>query len=180
MNRIVFYGDSLIEYYPLYRYYKFGQSVNLGFAGYTAKELSQTSYTNQAISERPDQLVYLAGTNDMSTGLEHEPEEIVKAIEKTLNVFKEFMPNCDVYVCSLLPCWHEHMDGFTLTKGIRSNEKIQAINDLLKKLNYPYIDLFNLFYQDGSVLTQYYQDSLHVNVDGYDLMTKQINNTIKL
>jgi lysophospholipase L1-like esterase len=179
MNKIVFYGDSLIEYYPLYRYYKFGESVNLGFAGYTANELSHAPYTSQAISESPNVLVYLAGTNDMSKGLEHEPEDIVKEIIKTLEFFKKEMPDCDVYVCSLLPCWHEHMDGFTLTKGIRSNEKIQTINALLKDLDYPYIDLFNLFYQDGKVLTEYYQDSLHVNEKGYDLITKQINKTIK-
>ena len=92
------------------------------------------------------------------------------------------MPNCDVYVCSLLPCWHEHMDGlhFNKRQSLAVIEKIQVINDLLKKLDYPYIDLFNLFYQDGSVLTQYYQDSSGVAEDGYDPMTKQINNTLKL
>lgn len=165
MSKLVFFGDSLIQFYPLDDYYK--NAINCGYAGYTTKELQPLF--KKVIALHPESLVYLAGTNDFNEDNRRMPLEIAQTIAETLSSIEK----TNIYLCSLLPCDHSHIDMHTMMRGIRNNDLIMELNTLLAKLPYHYVDLFSLFYDHG-VKKECYEDSLHVNHQGYDLITQRI------
>lgn len=171
MAKNVFFGDSLIEFYHVHRFFA-DDVINCGHAGYTTFDL--IGFIDEVIALKPDRLIYLAGTNDFNASYKREPEDIVLTIRMTLAEFKKALPNCEIYVCSLLPCNNCHEDMHSLNRGIRDNKQIMKLNKLLEKLPYHYIDLFSLFY-DRYPKVQYYNDSLHINHLGYGLISDKIS-----
>ena len=173
MNKTIFFGDSIIEFFPLDHVFK--AAINRGYAGYTTLELK--AFIPDVIRQKPKRLIYLAGTNDFNEYNKRLPLAIATTIQETLAMIQKACPDCDIILCSLLPCDHTHIDMHTMNRGIRTNEMIQALNTLLSQLPYHYLDLFSLFY-DGQVARRYYVDSLHVNEEGYALIAEKIKEAL--
>lgn len=170
MARTIFFGDSIIAFYHLHRYFD-DEVINCGHAGYTTFDL--LAFVDDIIAMKPDCLIYLAGTNDFNVSYQRHPEDILLTIKSTLQKLKEALPHCAIYVCSLLPCNNYHEDVHSRNRGIRDNEQIIKLNSLLQQMPYGYIDLFSLFY-DTYPKVQYYNDSLHINELGYQMVSEKI------
>ena len=178
-NKIVFMGDSITEGWtqmnPLFLLNK--NYINRGISGQTTPQML-IRFKPDVIDLNPNAVIILAGTNDIAgnTG----PSSI-KMI--TDNIFSmsdlALKNNIKVAISSILPVfkypWNENIiDPF---------KTIITINDILKKYalnnNLFYIDYYSSLVDSRPGLkSKYTTDEVHLNKEGYMVISKIVKNFI--
>ena len=178
-NKIVFMGDSITEGWtqmnPLFLLNK--NYINRGISGQTTPQML-IRFKPDVIDLNPNAVIILAGTNDIAgnTGLSS-----IKMI--TDNIFSmsdlALKNNIKVAISSILPVfkypWNENIiDPF---------KTIITINDILKKYalnnNLFYIDYYSSLVDSRPGLkSKYTTDEVHLNKEGYMVISKIVKNFI--
>lgn len=163
-----FIGDSLIARWPLDETFPSQLVYNYGKSG------AGIDYIKENINRfNGKDVVVMIGTNDnkyfsqdyVQTYVDEYLETITRLTDKT------------IYLFSVLPRKFTH-DSENI------NTRITSFNSLvIKKLqSYPnivYIDVFNDFMDKGHINYQYYSDGLHLNIYGYEVLSKHLLKVIK-
>jgi len=169
-NRIVFMGNSITEgwsnQYP--EFFNNKSYVNRGISGQTTPQML-IRFKQDVIDLKPMVVVILAGTNDIA---ENTGPSTLKMIVDNIGSMAEIAKtnNIKVVICSVHPAF-----DYPWRKGLKPNEKIPALNKLLKeysdKNNFVYLDYFNAM-TDGKngLLEAYTYDGVHPNKKGYKIM----------
>jgi lysophospholipase L1-like esterase len=173
-NRVVFYGDSITDFWKLDEYFPGKPYINRGISGQTTPQLL-IRFRPDVIDLHPKVAVILAGTNDIAgnTG----PMRL-EEIEGNYASIAELARAHDIKVIysSVLPV-HQYTEraGDMFTQ--RPPEKILALNRWLK--NYCaspsngclYLDYFSAMVdKNGLLRKELADDGLHPNQAGYQLM----------
>ena len=185
-NRVVFFGDSITDFWKLDQYFPGKPYINRGISGQTTPQLL-IRFRADVIDLHPKVVVILAGTNDIAgnTG----PMRL-EDIEANYASIAELARAHDIKVIysSVLPV-HEYTEraGDMFTQ--RPPEKILALNRWLK--NYCtspsngcfYLDYFRAMAdKNGFLQKELADDGLHPNQAGYKLMAPMaeaaINKTV--
>lgn len=179
-GEIVFFGDSLTDFYPMQDFFPDHVVYNRGIAGDTTTDLLKR-LKNVAVI-KPKKVFLQIGTNDLGKG--KTPAQVVENIQKIVFELKADIPDVQLYIISLYPVSHHKIWLSPIITGIRTNKKIIRTNSLLKQLceqyQIPYIDIHShLKDKKGRLEKEYTLEGLHISGKGYAVISKILNEFVE-
>jgi lysophospholipase L1-like esterase len=179
-NRVVFMGNSItqgwIEADPDFFVGK--SYVNRGISGQTTPQML-VRFRPDVVNLKPKVVVILAGTNDIAgnTG-PSTPEMIEDNIASMVEIAKA--NNIKVVICSILPAY-----DYPWKPGLKPAQKIVDLNKWIKeyadKNQIVYVDYFTSMADErNGLMSQYSEDGVHPNLEGYKVMEPLVENAIRL
>ena len=171
---IIFYGSSTIRLWKsLNQDFKDVDVINLGFGGAYIDSLSKNF--NLLINFlNPKAIVIYLGGNDLNLSL--SPEEVIFKIKKFVEKINEKYPNANIGYITIKPSV-ERKNKLSDIKKINKGVKLIA-NDFP---NLVYIDVYNKLLVKGEVTSKFLlQDGLHLNKEGYKVLTRAVKEKIKM
>ena len=173
---ILFIGDSIVEYYPLQELFGTSKTiVNRGIRGYQTGLLLE-NLDAHLYGGAVDKIVLLIGTNDI--GKDVPVNETLNNLEAIIQSITHDYPLTEIKLLSILPV--NEGEEYKQTVYIRTNEKIQKWNQAYQELVSAYmqvefVPIFDsLIDQEGQLKKEYTTDGLHLNVAGYQILTKSL------
>jgi lysophospholipase L1-like esterase len=168
-GKIIFLGDSHIEFGDWKKHLKDSSIINRGVAG--DNTFGVLARLQDVTDRQPSKVFICIGINDVSKNI---PEEaIVKNIVTMARRIKQASPKTKIFVHSILPTndavKKEYPDAYN------KDDQARQVNDQLKshalKNGFTYVDLYSKFQDnDGKLNPAYaYEDGLHLNASGYKL-----------
>ena len=177
---IIFIGDSIVEYYPLYELLQTDKRlVNRGIRGYKT-DLLLDNLDAHLFGQALDKVFILIGTNDI--GKEMPQTETLSNLEAVIQEISRDYPLAQLQLLSVLPVNED--PAYKSTVYVRSNEKIQALNQAYRQLanaymNVQFIDLYDAFLDEkGQLRPDYTTDGLHLTIAGYAALSKALQETL--
>ena len=177
----LFLGDSITNNYTLQKYYPEYPIINSGIGGDRTKNILNTLH-NRVFKYQPKKVIILAGINDL-THFE-EPDYVAGNIEEIAKKIKEKLPKCEIYIQSIYPVndsWKTRY-GDTVPSMNEMISGIKSTNQKLEKIceenNYTYVDVFNILEEDDMLSKEYSKDGIHLNEDGYKVVTDYIKEKV--
>ena len=177
---IIFIGDSIVEYYPLQELLQTNKVlINRGIRGYKT-DLLLDSLDAHLFGPALDKVFILIGTNDI--GKEIPQSETLENLEGVIQKISREYPLAQIQLLSVLPV--NEAPAYKSTVYVRSNEKIQALNQAYRQLasaymNVQFIDLYDAFLDEGGQLRpDYTTDGLHLTIAGYAALSKALQETL--
>lgn len=170
--RVIFFGDSITDFWRLNEYFPDSDYINRGIGGQTTGQLLQRMKAD-VVDLHPDAVLVLAGTNDLARGIP------VAAIENNLQTLADLAAANKIKAIfgAVLPVSDYHKDqdpAYERTPG-RPPAYIQELNGWLQKFcaqrGCGYADYFTATVDDaGRFKEDLSDDGLHPNAKGYRLM----------
>jgi lysophospholipase L1-like esterase len=170
--RVVFFGDSITDFWRLNEYFPDSDYLNRGIAGQTTGQLLQRMKAD-VVDLHPAAVLILAGTNDLGLGTS------VAAIENNYQMLADLAAANKIKVLfgAVLPVSDYHKDQEPTYERTpqRPPAFIQALNDWLQKFcaqrGCGYVDYFTATVDEaGRFKEDLSDDGLHPNAKGYRLM----------
>jgi len=171
-NRVVFFGDSITDMWPLAEYFPGKPYLNRGIGGQTTPQML-VRFREDVIALQPKVVVILAGTNDIAgnTG----PMSL-EDVEANYASFAELAKahGIRVVLSSVLPINNYSPESQELFAD-RSPAKILELNKWLKEYcvanGLVYLDYFTPMVDEQGLLKRNLAgDGLHPNKTGYSIM----------
>lgn len=174
-NTILFLGDSLTYNYKLNEFFEEYKTFNSGISGNKTTDILN-DLENRVYKYNSTKVFLLIGINDLKTGISND--EVLNNIEIIIKKIKENSKDTIIYVESLYPISDEK-DKKNIKKIVpkTDNNEIKEtnkkLNELCKKYNIKYINVYDKLLNDkGSLKKDYTTDGLHLNDLGYFKVTK--------
>ena len=170
--RVVFFGDSITDYWRLNEYFPDSDYVNRGIAGQTSGQLLQRM-KEDVIDLHPEAVLILAGTNDLARATP------VSAIEDNLQTMADLASanQIKVLLASITPVsdYHKDQDPAYERTPQRPSAFILALNEWMQKLciqrSYIYVNYHGETVDSaGQFKAELSDDGLHPNAMGYRIM----------
>lgn len=171
-NRVVFYGDSITDFWKLDESFPGKPYVNRGISGQTTPQML-VRFRQDVVNLQPKVVVILAGTNDIAGNTGPESLEDIEANYASMAEIAR-ANHIGVMFSSVMPVNNytpESREFFAL----RSPAKILELNRWIK--NYCdsagciYLDYFSAMVDDkGFLKRDLADDGLHPNAAGYKVM----------
>ena len=170
LNRIVFMGDSITEFWSaLYPDFFAGKPyVNRGISGQTSPQML-VRFRADVIALKPKIVVILAGANDIAGNTGPSTLEMI-----TDNIFSMSelakVHHIKVILCSVLPAY-----DFDWKPGSFPAEKIVNLNTMIERYadanEILYLDYYSALVDERKGLkAAYADDGVHPNKAGYEVM----------
>ncbi len=174
-GQIVFFGDSLTDFFPIHEFFPNHVMYNRGIAADTTAQL--LSRLDDIIELQPRLLFLQIGTNDLGKG--KKPKTIVQNIHQILTRLQKNIPGISMYVLSLYPISRAKKFTSFIPCTIRTNKAIRKTNELLKKecleLGIPFIDIHpKLVDAKGRFASEYTIEGLHLSGKGYEIIAESL------
>ncbi len=164
--RLLFIGDSLIEFYDWERRFAGHEVFNCGIAGETVEGLfSRLSGVLEKVLT-PDFVFIMTGINNMAMGDKHFPG----TYRKIIGQIKAKSPSSKIFVQSLLPVFFPFI----------SNDEILEMNNKLQHMaeeeDVFYSDIHAVFLDSSSAPNKSYllDDGVHLSSEGYRAWSAEI------
>ncbi len=159
LTKLLFLGDSLIEFYDWQARFPLHQVRNLGIAGETVEELLVR--TSRVVKQEtpPDMVLIMIGTNNMV--MEHF--SFIPAYEKIIETLSAAYPQSLLVINSLLPL---QVPWLADTAIPRVNVRLLA---LAKACGAQYLDIYRQFIDEQRLAKRSYflGDGVHLSDTGY-------------
>ena len=158
-NKLLFLGDSLIEYFNWAGRFKGHDVLNLGIAGEAVEGLASRLDRIFRDVKDCDFVFIMSGINNMAT----EDTGFLEAYSAAVREIKRAYPEARIVIHSLLPVLLDFI----------SNEDIKSVNAGLKRLaleeKVEYLDLHRLFQDENGETKQAFllDDGIHLSEAGY-------------
>lgn len=167
-GKIVFFGDSLTDFYPTQEFFDEPTIYNRGVAGDRTDHL--LARINNVTDISPSKLFLLIGTNDIGVG--KSPRYAADNTKKIIQKIKESCPLCVVYLLSQYPVRRTKNLFSFLTCLFRTRKRLKELDNLNKitaqELDCEYIDIFSsLCDEKGRLKKEYTYDGLHMSAAAY-------------
>ncbi len=179
--RIVFFGDSITDFWHLNEYFPDRGFVNRGISGQVTSEMLGRLKAD-VINLRPSAVVILAGTNDLARNIP------LTGIEDNLLMIGDL---CDTYhikviFASVLPVNDYHKadnKSYERTTG-RPPVFIKALNDWIESFctnrHHIYLNYYSAMVDKTEQMTEdLADDGLHPNAKGYRIMAPLVLDAIQ-
>ena len=154
--RLIFIGDSLIEFFDWAARFPSHEVHNLGRAGETAEEMFDRLQRVVRAHPGADKVFIMSGINNISM----EDYGIIGPYRESITYLKYAYPKATLYVHSLLP---------TLLPWIPAEEIVRMnglLSDLAARHGAQYIDVHSLFVERGAGRCLL-DDGIHISEEGY-------------
>jgi lysophospholipase L1-like esterase len=185
-NRVVFFGDSITDFWKLADYFPGKPYINRGIGGQTTPQML-VRFRQDVIDLHPKVVVILAGTNDIAGNTGPMRVEDIEANYASMAELAR-AHEIKVIYSSVLPV-NDYTPRSQELFAERSPEKILALNRWLK--NYcgipsagipapcSYLDYFSAMVDDkGYLKKDLAEDGLHPNAAGYKIMAPMAEGAI--
>lgn len=176
-DNYVFLGDFIFDEYDLGTFYSNMNVVNS--SGSEDKTIDVLENIKERVYQyNPSKVFIMIGTNDIESGL--TLEDISLNIERIVNSILDNRSYAEIYVLSICPVNSSDDDKISHdVVGDRLNTDIQELNKLIKNMcgekNITYIDFYNkLIDEEGNLDIDYTEDGLHINEEGYKIITDEV------
>jgi lysophospholipase L1-like esterase len=172
VRRVVFFGDSITDIWPIPKYFPGKPYVNRGIGGQTTPQML-IRFRQDVINLQPTAVVILAGTNDIAGNTGPMSLEDIEANYASLAELAT-AHHIRVIFSSVLPV-HNYTPQSTNLFAQRSPEKIRELNRWLRDYcasnGCVYLDYFSAMVDPAGLLKkELAEDGLHPNADGYAIM----------
>jgi lysophospholipase L1-like esterase len=180
--RVVFFGDSITDFWRLNEYFTGKDFVNRGISGQTTTQML-ARFQQDVIGLQPKVVVILAGTNDIGRGIP------LKAIEDNLRMMGDLAKVNGIrpVFASVTPVsdYHKNVDLSYARTAERPPASIIQLNDWIRqncqKESFPYVNYFSAMVDtSGQLSGDLSDDGLHPNAKGYRIMSPLVLNAINL
>lgn len=178
-DNIVFFGDSITDYYPLAEIYgDTAPIINSGIAGYKTQDLLD-KIDKMLYQYNPTKIFMLIGINDITRNTDEENIEYVKSnLEKLVKNIRTNRSKATLYVESIYPVNKKLREPFGAYPD-DINERIIEVNKEIEKIckenGAIYINMHDsLTNSEGELREEFTGDGLHVNGVGYARITKEL------
>jgi lysophospholipase L1-like esterase len=171
-NRVVFFGDSITDMWPLADYFPGKPYINRGIGGQTTPQML-VRFREDVVALEPKVVMILAGTNDIAGNTGPMSLETIEAnYASFVDLAKAH--NIRVVFSSVLPVHNYTAESKELFAD-RSPAKILELNKWLKDYcaanKLVYLDYFTPMVDDKGLLKRNLaEDGLHPNKAGYSIM----------
>lgn len=169
-KKLLFIGDSLIDFYDWQKRFPEYAVYNLGRAGETVEGLYSRLDGIFQEAGHPDYIFIMTGINNLAMGDRDSITSYQNVISK---IIKESPSSC-ICIHSLLP----------VLFSMISNDDIGGLNvelmQLAEKNNITYVDIHTLFIDgEGRPVAAYFlEDGVHVSGEGYHVWSRAIENLL--
>lgn len=164
--KLLFIGDSLIEFYDWQQRFTGNEVFNYGIAGETVEGLYARLQAVINKTANPDFVFIMTGINNVAMG----DRDFIRTYRKIIAQIKAISPSSKIFVHSLLPVLFPFI----------TNDEIRGINDELKdmaaKENVFYSDVHAVFLDSsGSPRASFLlDDGVHLSDEGYRAWSAEI------
>lgn len=171
MKKILFIGDSLIEFFDWSSRFPGHQIANLGRAGETAEGLLSRLGGIMRQHPSPDLIFIMTGINNVAMEDSNFLDSYLNVVEQLASAY----PQGRIFIHSLLP---------TELPWI-GNSSIQEVNRSLAKIaeekGVGYVDLYRRFVdgKGGPVKNYLLPDGVHLSDEGYAVWAEALEKIIK-
>lgn len=180
-GRVVFLGDSIVEFWKLADMFVGKPYINRGLSGQSTQQML-VRFRQDVIDLHPKAVVILATTNDISGTTGQMTQEHIQANYMTFSDIAR-QNGVKLIFVSVLPVHNytfESQDYFSQ----RPKERIEAVNSWLKQFcaarGHTYVDLYSLMLDEKGLLRlEYAQDGLHPETAAYAVMSKHLQPVIE-
>ena len=171
-NRVVFFGDSITDSWPLNQYFPGKPYVNRGISGQITSQMLARMQAD-VIDLKPAVVLILAGTNDIARGVPFE------TIKNNLTMIASLATTHGITAvfASVLPVSdHQRQNDPNYERtGLRPPRDILSLNrwigDLCAERSLVYLDYHSkMIDSDGQLRADLADDGLHPNDEGYKVM----------
>jgi lysophospholipase L1-like esterase len=179
-GQIVFFGDSLTDFFPVHEFFPNKVIYNRGIAADTTDQL--LARIQNVIELQPKTIFLQIGTNDLGKG--KNPTFIVGNIMKIVHRLKAEIPNVKIYVISLYPISRRRKTLSFVSCLLRTNHNIVICNQLLKtaceKESLDFINLHPLLVdKDGRFANELTLEGLHLSGKGYEVIANALRQYVQ-
>lgn len=157
--KLLFIGDSLIEYFDWQERFPKHSVYNMGVAGEMVEGLYSRLEVIYDQVEGPDAVFIMSGINNLAMG----DKQFLTVYRRVVKSLEKQYPSAKIFVQSLLPVLFPWL----------SNDEIREMNMKLKVMadeeNVLYLDIHSLFLEQGGGAVKDYllDDGIHVSEKGY-------------
>ena len=180
-HRVVFFGDSITDFWNLPEFFPGKPYVNRGISGQTTSQML-VRFRQDVIDLKPQAVIILAGTNDIAGNTGPITLENIEANYASITELAR-AHNIRVLWCSVTPVhdYTEQSHDFFVTRPISD---ILSLNTWLKsycaKGNCTYVDYYSSMVDTkGFLKRELSTDGLHPNEAGYRIMASLAEKAIE-
>lgn len=178
-NAVVLLGDSIFNRFEAKLLNTNKEIINCGIDGATSQTLFLV--LNSIINMKPDQILFMIGTNDLDDEHEFDCLDITFALFNMITSIHHQLPLVKIGVVTPLP-----IDESRQKTRARNNRTLKMLGDEMKALKQDLdyvdvIDTFDLFLDvHGSMEANYTTDGLHLSEAGYQILAKKLSEFVKV
>ena len=180
MKKIVMFGDSLTDYFPMEKLKDIdAKIINSGQAGDTIAEMgARVSY--DVIAHQPDIVLMQGGANDFLMSLYPGYQEVAKRLVNLGKRIQKALPKTKIYVESMYPAYTKRIGFMPSWADGKSNQEIERINTEIKRLcdgtEMIYVDIYHhLIGTHGQLPRDYTIDGIHLQENAYEIVSQCIH-----
>ncbi len=171
-NRVVFFGDSITDWWKLEEYFPGKPYVNRGISGQTTPQML-IRFRQDVIDLQPKAVVILAGTNDIAGNTGPERTEDIEASYASMAELAR-ANGIHVILSSILPV-HNYtplsQNPFAQRPPVKIVEQNRWLTDYCAASGHLYLDYFSAMVDGNGLLKRdLAEDGLHPNKTGYGIM----------
>jgi len=179
-KRVLFYGDSITDFWRLNEYFPSQDYVNRGISGQVTSEMLGR-FKADVLDLKPSTIVILAGTNDLSRGTP------VATIANNITMMAELAQahKIRVILASVMPVsdYHKAVNPQYERTRFRPPALIRSLNTWMKNYcasnGFTYLDYYSAMVDKGGFLkAELTDDGLHPNAAGYRVMAPLVSAAI--
>ena len=173
-KRVIFFGDSITDFWKLDQYFPGQPYLNRGIGGQTTPQML-VRFRQDVIDLHPEAVIILAGTNDIAGNTGPMRLQDIEANYASMADLAR-ANHIRVVLCSVLPV-NNYTPASLEFFAERPPQKILELNRWLKSYvaAHPgmlYLDYFSALADDKGMLKKDFSgDGLHPNAAGYRIMT---------
>jgi lysophospholipase L1-like esterase len=179
-TRVVFFGDSITDFWDLDAFFPGENYINRGIGGQNTKQLC-ARLVQDVLALQASVVWFLGGTNDIAQGASNE--EILDNVRFVVSRCRQ--AGIQVVLSSLLPVsdYHQEKDPLWERSQLRPQDRIREVNTGLSEIAASraaiYLDLFSLLIDANDQMpADFADDGLHPNAKGYHCITPPVKKAL--
>ncbi|MCY6958124.1 GDSL-type esterase/lipase family protein [Clostridium brassicae] len=171
LKEAVFFGDSITESLSFYEL--LDESQVFGIKGLNLVKAEKQM--DKLIQLNPKKLFILLGSNDVESGM--NSKQFIKDYKELIQTIKSKIPNCKIYVQSILPVTEKAQKKQANFAIFRINEFNNALKEMTKDENLEFVNLLPILEGKSNL---YEPDGIHFKIGFYNLWIDYLKNKLYL